>query len=89
MNDRLTDRRAFLKTSTGAAAALATGVTILPSSRARAANDRCVVGMIGVEDRFGESGQPWELVHEFELSAEHIAAKVLALRGQPAGGVHS
>ena len=50
MNDRLTDRRAFLKTSTGAAAALATGVTILPS-RARAANDRCVVGMIGAGGR--------------------------------------
>jgi transketolase len=29
--------------------------------------------MIGVKDRFGESGQPWELVKEFEVSAEHIA----------------
>jgi len=32
-------------------------------------------GAIGVKDRFGESGQPWELMWEFELSAEHIAAK--------------
>jgi transketolase len=32
-------------------------------------------GMIGVKDRFGESGQPWELIKEFEVSAEHIAQK--------------
>jgi transketolase len=32
-----------------------------------------LTGMIGVKDRFGESGQPWELVKEFEVSAEHIA----------------
>ena len=29
--------------------------------------------MIGVKDRFGESGAPWELIKEFEVSAEHIA----------------
>lgn len=34
-----------------------------------------IIGMIGVQDRFGESGAPWELVKEFEVSAEHIAAK--------------
>jgi transketolase len=35
--------------------------------------------MIGVKDRFGESGAPWELVKEFEVSGEHIAqaAKIL------------
>jgi len=32
-----------------------------------------IVGMIGVKDRFGESGQPWELIKEFEVSGEHIA----------------
>jgi transketolase len=32
-----------------------------------------LMGMIGVQDRFGESGEPWELVKEFEVSAEHIA----------------
>jgi len=32
-------------------------------------------GMIGVKDRFGESGKPWELIKEFEVSAEHIAQK--------------
>ncbi len=29
--------------------------------------------MIGVNDRFGESGLPWQLVKEFELAAEFIA----------------
>ena len=38
-----------------------------------------IVGMIGVLDRFGESGAPWELVKEFEVSAEHIAAKAKEL----------
>jgi transketolase len=39
-----------------------------------------LMGMVGVKDRFGESGQPWELVKEFEVSGEHIAqmAKELA-----------
>ncbi len=36
-------------------------------------------GMIGVKDRFGESGQPWELIKEFEVSAEHIAKKAKQL----------
>ena len=36
-------------------------------------------GMIGVMDRFGESGAPWELVKEFCVSAEHIAKKAKAL----------
>jgi len=36
-------------------------------------------GMVGVKDRFGESGQPWELIKEFEVSAEHIAAKAKEL----------
>jgi len=29
--------------------------------------------MVGVKDRFGESGAPWELIKEFEVSGEHIA----------------
>jgi transketolase len=36
-------------------------------------------GMIGVKDRFGESGKPWELIKEFEVSAEHIARKAKEL----------
>jgi len=38
-----------------------------------------ILGMIGVKDRFGESGAPWELVKEFEVSAEHIAQKAKEL----------
>jgi transketolase len=34
-----------------------------------------ITGSIGVKDRFGESGAPWELIKEFEVSAEHIAKK--------------
>ncbi|MGB2629232.1 MAG: transketolase [Candidatus Acidiferrum sp.] len=33
--------------------------------------------MVGVEDRFGLSGNPWELVQHFGLTAEHIAKRVL------------
>jgi len=36
-------------------------------------------GYIGVLDRFGDSGAPWELVKEFEVSAEHIAHKAAEL----------
>lgn len=38
-----------------------------------------LMGMIGVKDRFGESGAPWELIKEFEVSAEHIAEKAKKL----------
>ena len=38
-----------------------------------------IVGMVGVQDRFGESGAPWELVKEFEVSAEHIVAEAKRL----------
>jgi transketolase len=35
------------------------------------------LSMVGVEDRFGLSGNPWELVQHFGLTAEHIAKRVL------------
>ena len=35
--------------------------------------------MIGVEDRFGESGQPWELMKFFGLTAEGIAESIMEL----------
>jgi transketolase len=38
-----------------------------------------ITGAIGVKDRFGDSGAPWELVKEFEVSAEHIAHKAVEL----------
>ncbi|MGB9707087.1 MAG: transketolase [Microgenomates group bacterium] len=34
---------------------------------------------IGIEDRFGETGQPWELIYAFGLSGEHIAEKARKL----------
>lgn len=34
------------------------------------------IHMIGVDDRFGQSGNPWELTYAFGLSAEHIAKAV-------------
>jgi len=38
-----------------------------------------ITGAIGVNDRFGDSGAPWELVKEFEVSAEHIAHMAVEL----------
>jgi NAD-dependent SIR2 family protein deacetylase len=35
--------------------------------------------MIGVQDCFGVSGNPWELVQHFGLTAEHIAECALEL----------
>ena len=40
-----------------------------------------ITGAIGVKDRFGDSGAPWELIKEFEVSAEHIAHKAVELVG--------
>ncbi len=36
---------------------------------------RVPLAMIGVNDRFGESGQPWQLIRKFGVSAEHIAQR--------------
>lgn len=38
-----------------------------------------ITGAIGIKDRFGDSGAPWELIKEFEVSAEHIAHRALQL----------
>lgn len=38
-----------------------------------------ITGAIGIRDRFGDSGAPWELIKEFEVSAEHIAEKAIRL----------
>lgn len=38
-----------------------------------------ITGAVGVKDRFGDSGAPWELIKEFEVSAEHIAQQALQL----------
>ena len=36
--------------------------------------------MVGVEDRFGDSGKPWELMKAFGLTAEYIVKKAIYLR---------
>ncbi|MFQ6065661.1 MAG: transketolase [bacterium] len=41
-----------------------------------------LMDMVGVEDKFGESGQPWELMKTFGLTAEHIAKKAKNLYDQ-------
>ncbi len=41
-----------------------------------------VFDMLGVEDRFGESGGAWELIKHFGLSAEHIAQKAKEMVGR-------
>ena len=48
-----------------------------------------ITGSIGVKDRFGESGAPWELVKEFEVSAEHIARKAYMLHELKAKSVEA
>ena len=40
-----------------------------------------LMDMIGVPDRFGESGAPWELMREFGLSAEYVADRARKLLG--------
>lgn len=34
-----------------------------------------LMDMIGIKDRFGESGAPWELAKVFGLTGEHIAQR--------------
>jgi len=34
---------------------------------------------VGIPDRFGESGQPWQLIKKFGLAAEHLAQKATQL----------
>jgi transketolase len=54
--------------------------------RQKAARAPMVFAMTGVEDRFGESGRPAELMIRFGLTAEHIAVKARELLERKAGG---
>jgi len=38
-----------------------------------------IMDMVGINDRFGESGDPWDLMKAFGLSAEHIASRAKLL----------
>jgi transketolase len=46
-----------------------------------------ITGAIGVKDRYGDSGAPWELIKEFEVSAEHIAQKAVQLMAVKKNGL--
>jgi transketolase len=37
------------------------------------------IDMVGVDDRFGQSAEPWQLVQTFGLTAEHITQRALGL----------
>ena len=45
-------------------------------------NTPLLLDMVGVEDRFGESGAPWELTKVFGLTGEHIAQRSKKLYGK-------
>jgi len=50
---------------------------VLKHARAPVAFD-----MIGIPDRFGRSGNPWELVQHYGLTAEHLAKRAKELHDQ-------
>ena len=37
------------------------------------------IDMVGVDDRFGQSAPPWQLLRKFGLTAEHIAQRASLL----------
>ena len=43
------------------------------AAKSKKYDDSFAFKMIGIEDRFGQSGQPWELMRSFGLTAEFIA----------------
>ena len=55
--------------------ALAWRVSAAITASPRVYGTPVITGAIGVKDRFGDSGAPWELIKEFEVSGEHIAHK--------------
>ncbi|HEX4786457.1 MAG TPA: transketolase [Candidatus Sulfotelmatobacter sp.] len=59
--------------------ALAWRVSAILTESSRLYGLPVITGAIGVKDRFGDSGAPWELIKEFEVSAEHIAHKAADL----------
>jgi transketolase len=59
--------------------ALAWRVSGVITSSAEVYGRPVITGAIGVQDRFGDSGAPWELIKEFGVSAEHIAQKAMQL----------
>ena len=52
---------------------------LLRGARRRRRQKPLRVEMMGVPDKFGESGEPWELMKVFGLTAKHVARKALEL----------
>ena len=48
-------------------------------------NEPLKMDMVGVDDRFGQSAPPWQLMREFGLCAEHIAQRACKLLGKECG----
>jgi transketolase len=68
--------------------ALAGQVSMAMTESPRLYGHPVMTAAIGIKDRFGDSGAPWELVKELEVSAEHIAVKAVELmanKREPAG----
>ncbi|MBI3483806.1 MAG: transketolase family protein [Acidobacteria bacterium] len=55
------------------------GAILKHRGRHESAGGGLLFDMVGVKDRFGLSGKPWELVQAFGLTAEHIAERVKKL----------
>ena len=55
------------------------GIVASVICRGRRYDSPFVFDRVGVDDRFGESGSPWELMIRFRLTAEHIAQKARSL----------
>lgn len=49
------------------------------AARNKKFSEPVLIDMIGIEDRFGESGEPWQLLKEFGLTAEYIAERAKKL----------
>jgi len=52
---------------------------IVASAILKGEQRRVSFDMVGVQDKFGESGQPWELMRVFGLTGEHLAKKAKEL----------
>ena len=48
-------------------------------AQGKAMSKPLAMDMIGINDRFGESGSPWDLMKSFELTAEHISVRAKKL----------
>jgi transketolase len=49
-------------------------------------NDPLKIEMLGVDNRFGQSAPPWQLLRKFGLTAEHIAQRALILTKRTQSG---